>query len=479
MGQSRSRTPKLLTLLANPMQPNLLTYCGSVFYVRGKDFISVYPATVPESEWRRGTFIDFLLPAERWSHIFGQAAYNYLDGSPIGESSAKKKRLFGDYLGPYTLFIHKDFNDISRTVHNLRIQQLLEIERVGQDGQLTLELTQRKKEIKQQFYEALISLTFHLVNNSMQAMWIPILDGQWPDNSLSRLDIIEDIQYSLAEAGLDLYLQREQLATEENNYKYFTEENALKRAAVQGLGSEIDSAIVLLEVIKRAMIEDPSLNLIVIPAPLQFEHSTRRKPNPNIDLLVVNLNTREVIGGQVKSKFLLSNRGKYDPERVEIISADVDLENRLERVTGSKAGPKVMTWSGLIGAEIALRPRQYPSLKGTGLHPFSSMPRFYDDYQANQRIPIGNRKLPSRHPGRGNTALKKFIAKRIYATLDADNPHRKRVPEAANRLGRRILPRIGVNPAEDGFFRENFSQRKGVQFTTAVALPRRTPRVGR
>lgn len=177
---------------------------------------------------------------------------------------------------------------------------------------------------------------FHLLTMCMMPMWKPLLDGEWPkhnSNQGERYDRtwwITRAQQDIAMHGMRELNHRRKMVEAKGQENYFSKAFAPVRLLTEGSGAEYDVAIQLLEAVKQAMIEDPELELTVIPAPPQFEQSiftqnpspNGEKPkNPNVDFLVINLRTHEVAGVQVKNSRSTKAEQKYDTEsgRVTIL----------------------------------------------------------------------------------------------------------------------------------------------------------------
>ncbi|QQS17980.1 hypothetical protein IPL68_04990 [Candidatus Saccharibacteria bacterium] len=163
--------------------------------------------------------------------------------------------------------------------------------------------------------EAGVETAFHQMTLSFMPMWQSMLDGEWPRRNVNeprekdKFWWITKVQQDLAMHGVQELNRRMKMAMGAGQENFFSKANSSARGFLEGKGAELDVAILLLEMVKQAMIENPELELTVIPAPPQFEKSDYRematdeeKPkNPNVDFLVINLRTHQVAGVQVKS----------------------------------------------------------------------------------------------------------------------------------------------------------------------------------
>lgn len=203
--------------------------------------------------------------------------------------------------------------------------------------------------------QAMARGNFHALNLDMSHMWLPLMQGGWGEHQDSRRHSIETAQDMLAQRGMHYYSEREYFANKQSTRErncFYTDGFQHYRRWFNGLVNEIDTAIVLLEVIK------PFPELIVIPAPPFFEK--RRERALNADFLLIDMDRKEVLGIQTKATADLRKgledkidieANNYDPERILVIDGSAELGNssvrRLELTSSKKA---VLAWPGLISA---------------------------------------------------------------------------------------------------------------------------------
>lgn len=112
------------------------------------------------------------------------------------------------------------------------------------------------------------------------------------------------------------------------------------RQAITGNLAEADALITLLNVVKR------EAGLTVVPAPPQFEAYAGAA---NADLLVLDLVREQIIGVQVKSFEAYKSRDRYDPDRVILIDASLDLFGTLSRRTRlGRSDSSTRSWPGQV-----------------------------------------------------------------------------------------------------------------------------------
>ncbi len=198
--------------------------------------------------------------------------------------------------------------------------------------------------------QASTELNFNRLNAAMLNMWIPLIyPDQFDDQEVRRTISIS--QDKLALWGLNSYIARDKIAGQDNDYKYFSPENAPFRDVLEGIVNEFDTAIVLLEVMRR----HPEIT--VVPAPKQFERksNSHNGKKPNADFVVVSKDGR-AIGVQVKSTVRSGNVQAYDPDRIVLVDCKIDLGNeQVRRTKPGKSEQSVQTWAGIVSAQRVQR----------------------------------------------------------------------------------------------------------------------------
>ncbi|MFS3127611.1 hypothetical protein ACLM5J_04320 [Nocardioides sp. Bht2] len=188
-------------------------------------------------------------------------------------------------------------------------------------------------------------INFHILNHAMLAMW-SLAIGVPTDHS--RAQEIRDAQISLALAGTHHAEDRDR-RTDHTPDAYYAEENAAYRRKISGIATELDAAIVLLELCKRHP------DLCVLPAPRRFEAFSAavldeegRHVNANSDFVVFNTKELLVIGVQVKTS-VGANTQAYSNDHVVLLDGVHDLGNtRAVRLDPRRSDRRIKPWPGLI-----------------------------------------------------------------------------------------------------------------------------------
>lgn len=161
---------------------------------------------------------------------------------------------------------------------------------------------------------------------------------------MPRGQVLHDCKAILASESGHTFHEREALAGPEAGYAYFDKEHYDMRKTTEGMLNEDDAAYVGLEVIRR------NPNWLILPAPLQFEHTTRR--SLNIDFIYLNLAERRAIGKQMKAAVTTEKQAAYfDRNRVVLVDGARDFGNeRTMRTSFADTTPRRVNWGGLICA---------------------------------------------------------------------------------------------------------------------------------
>jgi hypothetical protein len=161
-------------------------------------------------------------------------------------------------------------------------------------------------------------LTFHMLNREMMPLWYSLLLG--PEAVVLTPAHLHTMQTRLALTASSLYsdAQRYRLAEGKDEMKY--------RVGLQVSSqlSEFDTAIVLLEIMKRQGSENPS-DFIAVPASPRFEAAYGSGARLS-DFLFFDTLTSQVRGVQTKSK-IDGQFIKYDQDYVTVVDGVTDLGN--------------------------------------------------------------------------------------------------------------------------------------------------------
>lgn len=274
-------------------------------------------------------------------------------------------------------------NELPDDFHRLPLGELGDT--YSNSGEATRAVFARVREAVRITGEADSQLSYHQLNQCMLPMWRSLLDGLDPKESREeKLAWIERVQTEIALLGTQVLIRRQSIIDKYGQKVYFSGASPLTpmRETLAGSGAEYDVAIQLLEMIKQAMIKDESLNLTVIPAPPQFEQTDHYKTvvepgskalNPNADFLVINLNTHQVTGVQVKAGGGNNRQAKkaeehYDLSRVTLLYGmdisppiRVKIPNKNQRTARGElnAPERLFFWSGQLAIALAMKANTY------------------------------------------------------------------------------------------------------------------------
>ncbi|PJJ63337.1 hypothetical protein [Compostimonas suwonensis] len=199
-------------------------------------------------------------------------------------------------------------------------------------------------------HEPLVELGFHHIAQPAIRLWPHLIYGSEP---ITRLDI-RDMQNRIALGATGMAGVRHQRAA---HSQYFADYNQPLRSAQSGLLTEMDAAVVLLE-LSRA---HPQLT--VLPAPPQFEHSVTGR---NVDFLVLDRTARRIVGVQVKTSVSNASYKRYSDEGIVLIDGIVDLGNsRSVRANPLRSDIEIEAWPGMISAHhVAALRTSTPAVAG-------------------------------------------------------------------------------------------------------------------
>lgn len=188
-------------------------------------------------------------------------------------------------------------------------------------------------------------LDFHILNREMMPAWYRLFyGGEVAELGPQRL---QTMQTRLALRGADIqgkyqkYLLKEQRDGVRSDITH----------RISGQLNEIDTSIILLEIMKREGLSMPA-HLIALPAPPQFEagHKNTRRAS---DFLFFDSLTNQVRGIQVKGIVSSATEKEYDNEYVTLIDAVNDLGNS-KSAYSPKRGHYTASAPGLIALDFLL-----------------------------------------------------------------------------------------------------------------------------
>ncbi|OUZ10546.1 hypothetical protein BHE97_07255 [Aeromicrobium sp. PE09-221] len=314
-----------------------------------RSFAEAYRPEVPENPWARTQ----LAPAELiemhdFLARFGQRLYRRLQSGAL-MPPADARRLSDLYVSralSLDTVVHQHHERVlasiseTPTVPDLDRNQrvLADFVRETTEG-LPPDRAERYEEeplltVDQQHYARILSggvWTVQMFGHT-QSQWHAILTGGalHPDASLRS-------QIGLANNASVTIEHRRRLYAAQALYLPAVEP---LRQAITGNLAEADALITLLSVART----EPGLT--VLPAPPQFEAYAGAA---NADFLVFDVPRAQVIGVQVKSFEAYKSREHYDPDRIVLVDASLDLFGTLSRRTHlGRSDTSTRSWPGQV-----------------------------------------------------------------------------------------------------------------------------------
>lgn len=447
--------------------------------MQGEKFLDAYEPN-PEIESPKDNFDEIVHPLEVAGHMLGEWAFTYLGQPPTEDKELvgltvcppgeDKPPTFEDFMRYYEW--RKDSN-VGTQLSRLQREMFTDIAKAVKGDHISLEQAEElANDTVMEYEQAVRKNTFHDLTACMTPMWQPILDGKWPDPGPDGFDKywwITRAQRDIAGNSIQALERRRKHAKVEGELNYFSPRVGITRSTVEGRGTEFDVAINLLEIIKRAMREherkhpeEPSLELTVIAAPPQFEAADYRRlggergeedpKNPNVDFLIMNLRTHEVVGVQAKTRGHPNVDAKYDTaERVSMMDGKA-FGNTIKVDVPQKKNPDLISqrefaWSGGLAVRMLLdMPNHGPD---TSLVRSQKQPAHFPHRGKKRRGSPPSRRGPEPNQFRES---RRRIAHEISRQNEGTNwinsvEDVARRPESAV-----ILKRVGYNPDPYGFF---------------------------
>ncbi len=345
--------------------------------MQAETFAEAYPRDI--SIETKDVHADILREPREWSQTFGTILHDYLSGEELTPAET-----LGNTLQRYYAW---NTYSMPKIINKLHASTDFE----DHDQAHT-------------FWRAMNELNFHALSGAMLPMWMRLTDD--PSKVRAGLDAHSDknkldfCQLDLATRSLSFGGQRHGSSTIKEDYAYFGNDWREFRKSMEGMVSEYDTGIVLLEMCKS------NRNLIAIPGPKQFED---KNPALNSDFIIIDTSTREVTGVQTKGAVTPEDIARYNPHYVTLIDGRVDLGNvRHHRVAKGSSKELLVSWPGMISAGFIVDlPAHGPRMNSLKKH----LPMSY----------LMQQKLAARHE------------------LGSAKPELK---QAVKKLSDRILPRL-------------------------------------
>jgi hypothetical protein len=186
-------------------------------------------------------------------------------------------------------------------------------------------------------------INFHRLSMNMSELWGALILPDYLSSKQRFLTATNFAQDNLALSVLRFYTARERTAAASSKYSYFSEENARYRQSREGIANEFDAALVLIELMRLHP------ELLVVPAPAQFENHTKKY---NADFIVLSKEGKTV-GVQVKGQVSSEVIAQYDKKRIVLVDGRTDLGNEVYRRTAREKQPQLVSWAGILCTQRA------------------------------------------------------------------------------------------------------------------------------
>ncbi len=287
--------------------------------MQAETFAEAYPRDIDIK--RNDAHADILCESREWSQTFGTILHDYLSGEELPTAET-----LGSTLSSYYTWNRGSILGVVRGLHD--------VTDFGDHDQARA------------FWRSMNELNFHSLTAAMLPMWMRLAD----DPSKVRAGLaahndrnsLEFCQFDLATKNMTFGKERNGASTITQDYEYFGQDWDDFRGSMEGMASEYDTAIVLLEICKS------NPDLVVIPGPKQFED---KNPELNSDFIMIDTSNREVIGLQTKSQITAQDVARYNPKYVALIDGRVDLGNMMyHRTEKGKSRERIVSWPGMISA---------------------------------------------------------------------------------------------------------------------------------
>lgn len=276
------------------------------------DFASGYNAVLTPQQIHPGTYSQAILDAQDWSYAYGSALHGHLSEQETPIIGAPNPVKYLSWMA---------------------------------NQEIDIRLRPTANDSPEDSARILNENNFHSLNTAMLSMWKPLLGEVWrtPEH---RIRAINQSRDNIAIQGMICYTVRQNYIKQLGSPALFKEENHPFHQAVNGAIQEFDSALVLLDAVKKHP------DWIVLPSPMQFERS--KHSERNADFIVIDQAAKQSIGVQVKSSVRDETAARYDPDWVVLIDGNADFNNVLAlRTRHNSSSKKVVSWAGILSAHHA------------------------------------------------------------------------------------------------------------------------------
>lgn len=268
----------------------------------------------------------------------------------------------------------------------------------------TLELSRRETDAQ----PTLDELNFHLMSREMMPAWYNLF---FTDQAIELgPNQIHEMQVRLALLGTEL----QDKWIEEGNADHSTGLRSGIQGWIGGQLTKIDSAITLLEVMKKEGAGLPS-TLITVPAPPRFK-SAHRNQSRSVDFIVYDTLTKNTRGVHAETFLTFDDDAdkQADSDYVTIIDGSTDLGNT-GREYNAGSGHYLASKPGMLSLDYLLN--------RTSVRELSRNPRFNNDLNKIFRL----RSIASKNFGARNTYIAQaaeHVGGRVLRDLQQNAPEK-------------------------------------------------------
>lgn len=278
------------------------------------EFVKAYPLDLTPKQIHQGEHAPYMEEAQQYSYKWGRLLHGLLSGERVGA------------------FVHGELDDYLDWLSSGLTQTLYN-------------LGQAPPEVRAHGYN---EINFHTMNSYMLGSWEALIYGEWQSEGVRR-DVLQKAQIGLAVEGVGFFEKRQNLiAQHQGTHVLFDPEINPLHNCFTGLMQEYDSGVVALQALLWIGRTHKRKDLVLLPAPLQFE---RWRKQTNVDHILVDLVKATAVGVQVKSRLRASDVEVADKSRMMFIDGDVDFDSVMPvRIKRDRSTEVIAAWPGLIAA---------------------------------------------------------------------------------------------------------------------------------
>lgn len=279
------------------------------------EFVKAYPSDLTPKQIHQGEHTPYMEEAQQYSYKWGRLLHSLLSGERFNSPFAADEALeYRDWLD----------SGFRQTFDNL---------------------AQAPPEVRAHGYN---ELNFHTINSYLQGSWEALIFGEWQSEGVRR-DVLQKAQIGLAVEGVGYYKKRQDfIAERQGTHVLFDPEINPVHNCFTGIMQEFDAGDVALQALLWIGRIHKRKDLVLLPAPLQFE---RWRKKTNVDYILVDLIKATAVGVQVKSRLRASDFEVADKSRMMFIDGDVDFDSIMPvRIKRDQSTEVIAAWPGLIAA---------------------------------------------------------------------------------------------------------------------------------